>query len=210
MKKRLLGISAIIVAALFLLTPISAMSAISTVDEKPARSIIPQSEFMITLGENEKVTWIADFVTRDDDIAYVTVETNVEADELEGELRTVPNQPPQPLGWTLYSYYVTVAWNWWGRPLFWTKASGFFKFSIYLKCYDVIGTSSCASWCLRYTRLGLDEETYPHPPWPDDYGTVSAHGHFRDNVIRRYPTAHAFIIYPYLGLPSGSGGIDWD
>jgi len=201
MNKKILGIVAIMTAALFLLTPISAMSSISTMEEKPTQSVIPQSEFVITLGENEEVTWTADYVTRDDDVAYVTVETNIEADET-GELQIVSSQPPQPLiVWPL-SHRITAK-NWWGRPLFYTWAKGWASF-VLGKCTGISDTSIAGTLSMRYGRTSFNHYT---EGIGQNYAKIVADSYWIDKLMRRTPHIHVWAKTAY---PSGGGYLEWD
>ena len=204
MNKKLLGIIAITIAFLFLLTPISAMSPIPTVKENTmvseflqvikGPSVIPQSEFVITLEENEEVIWIADSVTRDDDIAYVTKESD-------------DSPQPLPKGWYHMGYTITAR-SWWGWPLFRTKAAGLFHFTLW-QCTDMIDLSTCFSFCWRYTKENFESHIDAYG-WQNSFIMVSADGYFKDNLIHRYPHISILVEHVY----GGSGNtvtayLDW-
>lgn len=205
MKKKILGIIAIAVAFLFLMTPASALlSPISTVKENTmiseflqvikGPSVIPQSEFVITLDDNEEIIWIADSVTRDDDIAYVTMESN---------------DPPQPLlvGWYPLRYIVSAR-NWWGRTLFYTRASALARFNILGRCTNIIDLSSGYSYHYRYTRDDFYSDV-------DGIGTreadVYAHGYFTDNLVHRSPSIRVWISHEFdqNGITIWMANLDW-
>lgn len=217
MKKKFLGITAIIVAALFLLTPISAMSPIPTVKEKTTvsessfmtglPSIIPQSEFVITLNENEEVIWTADYVTRDDDIAYITVETTGEVGELEGQMV----MPPEPLAWYQWYHvdYKIRAMTWWGWTLFYTHANAWAKFDMQIgRWTELIDLSTGFSFCWRYIREDFD--SYTEGLGSKDCVKVTADGYFRDKLIRRYPHIHVWASHEWgQNGNTISGYLDW-
>ena len=204
MKKKLLTLTAIAVVALFLLTPASALlSPISAVKENTmiseflqvikGPSIIPQSEFVITLDENEEVIWIADSVTRDDDIAYVTMEGD---------------DSPQPIiGWYSLRYTVSAR-NWWGRTLFYTRAWALARFNILGRCTNIIDLSSGQSYYYRYTRFDFFSD-------PDGIDTrevdIFAQGCFIDNLVHRSPEIRVWISHEFdqNGITIWMANLDW-
>lgn len=200
MNRKLLEIAAIAVAFLFLLMPVSAMSPIPTVKENTmiseilpvmkGPSIIPQSEFVITLNENEEVIWMADSVVRDDDIAYITMETIT----------------PQPLGIWLFFGSVITAENWWGRPLFYAFAKAWARFNWQGKCNYIIDRSNYHTLCWRYDRVDFDSYTYGDNG--DDYAKVTVDAYFRDCLIRRNPHIHVWARSDMV--PYGGGYLEWD
>lgn len=213
MKRKLIGITAIIVVALFLLTPISAMSPMSIVKEKTTvsespfmtgmPSIIPQSDFVINLNKNEKVIWTADYVTRDDDIAYVTMETTSGAGELQGQMVLPPQ--PQPIGW-YWLIHITAAKNWLDVIIFYTIAKGWARFDGQKICTYIIDTSVSRTLCWRYRCVDFDSYT-------DGVGSeqarITADGYFRDRLIRRYPHLHAWIQFEWEYIWDEGGYVDW-
>ena len=106
MMKKIIGI-AVLLAVLMIIPSLSAAPMLKTVTvkEEPEEVVgISQSEFVINLDDNEEVIWIADSVSRDDDVAYVTEE------------KTLENIPLFIPGWHLITHTITAR-NWLGRAI---------------------------------------------------------------------------------------------
>ena len=163
-------------------------------------SFIPQSDFVIDLDENEEIIWIADSVVRDDDIAYITVETTGETGEL-GE------EPQLLFGWAQLSYKITAR-NWWGRFLFYAWARGWARFNWQGECTYVIDTCLCGvaiAYQWRYECTDYDH--YIDGGVGYDYARITADAYFKDRLIRRNPHIYVWAQYPY---PYGDGYLEWD
>jgi len=90
---------------------------------------------------------------------------------------------------------LVIAFNWWGRPLFWTRASAYF--SMYFgSVVEITDVSTYGTLSVRYNAEGLDttEGIKGTPP----YGYVKAWGHFKDVLSRQTPCAHAWVQSDYL------------
>lgn len=199
MNKKLLGVAAIIVVALFLLMPVSALSPISTVKEKTTISeilpvikgcsVIPQSEFVITLDANEEVIWTADYVSGEEDIAYVT-----------GELQEPPFPTPKCVYWM---GYIVIARNWWGRPIFYTFAKGWATFIS--KTPWVFGTSNSVSTCWQWVVTDDQESVEEN----SGYGEIQADGLFENILTGKEARIYAWVICKYTGGYYGGGDVHW-
>ena len=209
MNRKFIGFLAVLIATLFMLTPISAMSSITMksnatnedsliVIEEPATTTIAQSDFVVNLDGNEKVVWIADSVTRDDDVAYITASSMSDIISL-------------GLKWCRYRNYV-FAKNWWGRPLFYLKAQAWFKTDGNEWSVDSIECSTAGSLCFRYSMIGLDQLSYPKYPHTTKAAELDAVGYFIDRYVHREPVihSHSYICFLY-GMPYGNNDeeIDW-
>ena len=209
MKSKYLGI-AVVAILLFLMTPISVISVISPMNMEVVHSVIPQSEFVITLDEGEEVIWIADHVTREDDVAYVTMKTTCYgAEGSEGELQMTPSYQPNPPEVAGYPYNVThciTARGFFGRILFFIAARGWIRFNWVGKCTHVIPTSFYASFSFRYWKAEFLVRSWEKG---EHYGESIADGSFEDIYKDRYINVHAYAGYDWYDGMYGGGYVDW-
>jgi len=191
---------AVISVSIFLLAPMAVLSAPVKETSQPVISVIPKSEFNVVLGTNEKVVWMADQVTCDSDIAYITCT----ADQ-----QQVPS-PPQPLGTNLYyrsyTYYIKFPT---GETMGWLEAAGWFCFKDEkLQWID----PRCSSrilfpWNERYSFGYLDE-------WVDGLGSSTGFIQIDGFIDKLSDGSAVAFVYSYIfcyndGLANGDGKVDW-
>lgn len=183
-------ITALIIAVLFLAVPMTAISApVSKTANKiaseaisvttPPITIIPRSQFVINLAENEEVAWTADYVTDNHSVAYFTVETESEDIMPQGFL----------FGFYLRGIRIT-AYSGGGKALYWFRNAGLFRFvwgtlqTLWKLCSHswygygsgLIWESADISTSGLYTDTGRIDATstwmWNSPPW-DTEGIIS-------------------------------------
>jgi len=162
-----------------------------TVKEEPEEVVgISQSEFVINLDDNEEVIWIADSVSRDDDVAYVTEE------------KTLENIPLFIPGWHLITHTITAR-NWWGRHLFSASAKALCRMDYLEICLYIIDLSHRKTTCLRYYAEGWRSVTlgigFSKPE-------VFVDSYWSDQLTRQEPHIYVRAVYP----GTHSGYLEWD
>jgi len=206
-REKSLRIISMMIIVLFLSTSVSAMSIKQVTTKEPTLTTISQSDFIMDLAGNEKVVWQADYVTRDDDIAYVTVEENIELGAIPGTLEMKRKQPPQPLYPEIISYKTSVK-NWWGRTLFYVEAKAYCRYSFlldkYTGAYDRSG-GLILVFSNRYEYIGFQSEV-DLDILDGEYVRVWAEGYVRDWWLRRDCHLYAYAV---TNGP-GSGYIEWE
>ena len=205
MKTKYLGIAVIVTAVFFLMMPISQISAISSMEEKTFQSLIPQSEFVITLDEGEEVIWIADYVTRDDDVAYVTMQaTSREIEGLEGELQITPSYQPFLFEWRAARNIITAR-ALFGRPLFYALVIGHIRFDLWGRCTHVFPHMLYGSFSWRYD--GYDGVCTSEKG--EYYGEAIVDAYFEDRLKKWQPHIHVYAGWDWYDLGYKGGYLDW-
>jgi hypothetical protein len=201
MKSKYLGI--VVVAILLLMTPISVISAISPMNIKVTHSVIPQSEFVITLDEGEEVIWIADHVTREDDVAYVTMKTTgYLAEGFEGYLKIMPSYQP---GLFCGVRNRITARALFGRPLFYARVSGFMWFNMNFRCTHVFPIMLYGSMSWRYEGYDGAKTTKKD----EHYGEAIVDAYFEDQLNKWQPHIHVYAGYDWYDLDYYGGYLEW-
>lgn len=167
-QKEIKKIMTLVVVSIFVFTSFSAIFVISTpstqqsevnnqvaVEISNNQSVIPSSEYNISLERNEEIIWMADNVSSSEQIAYVT-----------GEFKN----NPVPAGGILFSItfpsYKLEAYASDGVRIFWFQCSGFFIFRQPAKTLMAI-----IPWC-KYNLLDFCHRFRGVQSTPSGVGTT--------------------------------------